>query len=61
MRVIADDVMLSGSRLTYLQQLHERLRRILTSKLHAIYVSGSLALADYRPGTSDLDVLAVIN
>jgi Nucleotidyltransferase domain len=43
----------------YVEELTRRLARELDGALHAAYVIGSLALGDYVPGRSDIDILAV--
>jgi Nucleotidyltransferase domain len=45
----------------YLRRLHGTLHDVLGERLVAVYVLGSLALGDYRPGSSDLDVYAIVD
>jgi hypothetical protein len=45
----------------YLDRLVERLREVLGVRLVGAYALGSLALGGYRPGRSDIDVLAVVH
>lgn len=44
----------------YLSDAAARLRDVLGDGLIGVYVGGSYALDDYRPGRSDLDVAAVV-
>jgi hypothetical protein len=44
----------------YLGDLVERLKSTLHDQLLAVYLLGGIALGDYRPGSSDLDVYAVV-
>lgn len=44
----------------YLAQLVSRLRSLLRQELVGVYLFGSAAYGDYRPGRSDLDVQAVV-
>jgi hypothetical protein len=45
---------------TYLDRLGERLRQALDPDLIGAYAVGGLALDDYRPESSDIDVYAVV-
>jgi len=45
----------------YLTDLVECLRSVLDDRLVAVYVLGGVALGDYRAGSSDLDVYAVVS
>lgn len=45
----------------YLDRLVGRLREVLGERMVAAYAVGSLALGGYRPGRSDIDVLAVVD
>ena len=44
----------------YLEELTERLRRVLGASLNGVYAGGSYALGGYEAGRSDLDVAAVV-
>jgi Domain of unknown function (DUF4111) len=44
----------------YLEQLGEGLRSVLDELLLGVYVIGGVAFEDYRPGSSDLDVYAIV-
>jgi predicted nucleotidyltransferase len=43
----------------YLQHLTDRLRDVLGDGLFGVYAGGSVALGDYVPGRSDVDVAAI--
>jgi hypothetical protein len=45
----------------YLDRLVGELRLILGDRLSGVYALGSLALGDFRPGRSDIDVYAVVD
>jgi hypothetical protein len=44
----------------YLYAVTERVRDVFGDQVEAVYTTGSLALGDYRPGRSDIDVMAVV-
>jgi predicted nucleotidyltransferase len=44
----------------YLQAVTLRVRDIFGDHVVGVYTTGSLALGDYRPGRSDLDLMAVV-
>jgi predicted nucleotidyltransferase len=44
----------------YHRELVRRLRSILADQLVGVYAGGSFALGDFRPGRSDLDVIAIV-
>jgi hypothetical protein len=45
----------------YLDRLVGELRLVLGDRLSGVYALGSLALGDFRPGRSDIDVYAVVD
>jgi hypothetical protein len=45
----------------YLERLVGELRRILGDRLTGVYGLGGLALGDFRPGRSDIDVYALVD
>jgi Domain of unknown function (DUF4111) len=53
--------MIGAAERQYLRALVGRLREALEDHLIAVYALGGLALGNYRPGRSDLDVYAVVN
>lgn len=44
----------------YLQAVTARVRDVLDARTVGVYTTGSLALGDYRPGRSDIDLMAVV-
>jgi hypothetical protein len=44
----------------YLTAVADRVARVFGSELVGVYTTGSLALGDYRPGRSDVDLVAVV-
>ena len=44
----------------YLDAVTARVRDIFGDHIVGVYTTGSLALGDYRPGRSDIDVMAVV-
>src|SRR3954447_22710368 len=44
----------------YLDHLSSRLQQALGDELSAVYLTGSTAVGAHRPGTSDVDVLVVV-
>jgi hypothetical protein len=45
----------------YLDAVTARVRDVLGDHVVGVYTTGSLALADYRPGRSDIDLMAVVD
>ncbi|MGA9856778.1 MAG: hypothetical protein WBQ18_02885 [Solirubrobacteraceae bacterium] len=45
----------------YLERLANELQTVLRSRLRGLYALGGLALGDYRPGRSDIDVYGVVD
>jgi nucleotidyltransferase-like protein len=45
----------------YLRAVTSRIRDVLSDQLVGVYTTGSLALGDYRPGRSDIDLMAVVD
>jgi streptomycin 3"-adenylyltransferase len=45
----------------YLEELVDRLRRILDAKLVGVYLHGSAALGDFAASRSDIDAIAVVS
>jgi hypothetical protein len=45
----------------YLGEVTARVRDVFGDHVVGIYTAGSLALGDYRPGRSDIDVMAVVS
>ena len=45
----------------YLDELARRSERLLGGRLVGVYVGGSFALGDYKPGRSDVDVAVVVD
>lgn len=43
----------------YAQRVADRLHDVLADQLRAVYLVGSLAMDDFRPGYSDIDMLAI--
>jgi hypothetical protein len=43
----------------YLDDVTARIRDIVGGRIMGVYTTGSLALGDYRPGRSDIDLMAV--
>lgn len=50
---------LPGPETAYLNAVTDRLRELLGERLTGVYPTGSVALDGYRPGRSDLDLIAV--
>jgi hypothetical protein len=46
---------------SYLDELAARSERVLGERLVGVYAGGSLALGDYEPGRSDIDVAVVVD
>jgi hypothetical protein len=44
----------------YLRAVTTQVRDILGNRVVGVYTTGSLALGDYRPGRSDIDLMAVV-
>jgi hypothetical protein len=44
----------------YLHAVTERVQDVFGERVVGVYTTGSLALGDYRPGRSDIDVMAVV-
>ena len=44
----------------YLQDVTARVRDVFGDRVVGVYTTGSLALGDYRPGRSDVDLMAVV-
>ena len=44
----------------YLDAVTTRVRDVFGDGLVGVYTTGSLALGDYRPGRSDIDLMAVV-
>jgi Aminoglycoside adenylyltransferase, C-terminal domain/Nucleotidyltransferase domain len=44
----------------YLQAVTARIRDVFGDHVVGVYTTGSLALGDYRPGRSDIDLMAVV-
>jgi predicted nucleotidyltransferase len=54
-----DQIQLKPILRSYLYQLTERIANILQDRLVGIYLFGSIAVDDFRPGQSDADILVV--
>jgi predicted nucleotidyltransferase len=54
------DASLDRAAAAYASKVVRRLHSLLDAKLHAAYLIGSLALGDYVPGRSDIDIMAVV-
>ena len=54
-----DQIQLKPILRSYLYQLTERIANILQDRLVGIYLFGSIAVDDFRPGQSDVDILVV--
>ncbi|MGH3340709.1 MAG: nucleotidyltransferase domain-containing protein, partial [Propionibacteriaceae bacterium] len=44
----------------YLEAATARVREVFGDHVVGVYTTGSLALDDYRPGRSDIDMMAVV-
>jgi predicted nucleotidyltransferase len=51
----------SSSLVRYLYELVSRSERLLGGRLVGVYAGGSLALGDYKPGRSDIDVAVIVD
>jgi hypothetical protein len=47
---------LDRAAVSYAGEVVRRLHWLLDARLHAVYLMGSLALGDYLPGKSDIDI-----
>ena len=45
----------------YLGAVTARVRNVMGDRVVGVYTAGSLALGDYRPGRSDIDLMAVVS
>ena len=45
----------------YLHAVTERIQDVFGERVVGVYTTGSLALGDYRPGRSDIDLMAVLS
>ena len=59
MNHICNDMMFDAATENYLQELLMKLEQTLKEELFGVHLSGSIALGDYRPEGSDIDVLVV--